>query len=45
VPLRDALASEKDGELWPLVAGTEKEVNIVNRGGGTAACRKGTRMC
>jgi hypothetical protein len=41
VPLRDALASEKEGELRPLVAGTEKEVNIVNGGGGTAACRKG----
>jgi hypothetical protein len=30
MPLRDALASEKEGELWPLAAGTEKEVNIVN---------------
>jgi hypothetical protein len=47
VPLRDALALEKEGELWPLAAGTEKEVNIVNGGGGTAAQRrrKGTRMC
>jgi hypothetical protein len=45
VRLRDALALEKEGQLRPLVAGTEKEVNIVNGGGGTAAHRKGTQMC
>jgi hypothetical protein len=45
VPLGDALALEKEEELRPLAAGTEKEVNIVNGGGSTAARRKGTRMC
>jgi hypothetical protein len=32
------------GELQPLAAGTKKEVNIVNGGGGTAVRRKGTRI-
>jgi hypothetical protein len=40
VPLRDAFASEKEGELQLLAAGTEEEVNIVNGDDSTAARRK-----
>jgi hypothetical protein len=40
VPPGGAFASEREGGLQPWVAGTEKEVNIVNGDDSTAALRK-----